>query len=76
MKDGSTTAKEPAKCSIFEILQYTCPPSSKSLDGKPLIRCYPLPRIFKMCPGHPAVEMTTFVDISKDGEVTIPHDFK
>ncbi|KIM85816.1 hypothetical protein PILCRDRAFT_5449 [Piloderma croceum F 1598] len=61
---------EEKKCRIAEIVQYTCD-SEKLSNGQ--IHCFPIPRIFRICPGRPAVEITKLVNIDeKTGEIKIP----
>ncbi|KIM42127.1 hypothetical protein M413DRAFT_26942 [Hebeloma cylindrosporum] len=64
-------------CRIAEILQYTCVvKKSRVINMPPRTVCYPIPRILKLCPGRPAVEITKFVELdAKTGEVEIPAGF-
>ncbi|EFI26782.1 hypothetical protein CC1G_15705 [Coprinopsis cinerea okayama7 len=40
--------------------------------GKPRLQCYQIPRIFRICPNKPAVEVTRFTDIHpRTGEVEL-----
>ncbi|OBZ78297.1 hypothetical protein A0H81_02441 [Grifola frondosa] len=50
------------KCRLAEIVQYSCDAEVTS-EGQPQLRCWPIPRIFRICPGRPAVELTRFVDV-------------
>ncbi|KAI0032595.1 hypothetical protein K488DRAFT_36265, partial [Vararia minispora EC-137] len=62
------------KCRVFEILQYTCPPGEDE-QGRPRFNCYPVPRIFRICEGRGAVEITRVVNLDTgSGEVDIPND--
>ncbi|EGO03535.1 hypothetical protein SERLA73DRAFT_119233 [Serpula lacrymans var. lacrymans S7.3] len=64
----STTSK---KCRIAEMIQYTC--ELEETDGGMRPHCYPLLRIFRMCPDRPACEITKFTNINTNtGEVEIP----
>ncbi|EPS97974.1 hypothetical protein FOMPIDRAFT_1127382 [Fomitopsis schrenkii] len=61
-----------SKCRLAEIVQYKC-----DLDvgeqGEPQVHCWPVPRIFRICAGRPAVELTRFVHMDLNtGEVTLP----
>jgi len=59
------------ECPLVEILQHTCP--SEEVDGVRRYVCYPIPRIFRVCEGKPAVEMTKFVHIDVNtGQVELP----
>ncbi|KAF8882165.1 hypothetical protein CPB84DRAFT_1791089 [Gymnopilus junonius] len=70
METKSTTTKP--KCAIAEILQHTCQLKTTH-DGNPLIQCFPIPRILRICPGQPAVEITKLVNIDmKNGEIEMP----
>ncbi|KAK7451075.1 hypothetical protein VKT23_012751 [Stygiomarasmius scandens] len=42
--------------------------------GTPFIHCFPISRLFRMCPGLPAVEITKTVYVNDDGEITLPKD--
>ncbi|KAF9071857.1 hypothetical protein BDP27DRAFT_1186196, partial [Rhodocollybia butyracea] len=58
-------------CSIQEIVQYSCELEKVGAEGS-VIRCFPLSRLFKMCPGLPAVEVTTVLNIDENGAVENP----
>ncbi|KAF9530049.1 hypothetical protein CPB83DRAFT_741216, partial [Crepidotus variabilis] len=59
-------------CRITEIIQHTCEVRT-DLSGQPSIQCFPIARIFKLCPNLPALEITRFVKLDKEtGEVEIP----
>ncbi|KAF8329385.1 uncharacterized protein EI90DRAFT_2924166 [Cantharellus anzutake] len=63
------TAKERGRCVLAEILQYECSLENK----KSALVCYPIPRVFRMCPGEPAVEMSSFLSLdNQTGSVVIP----
>ncbi|THH29239.1 hypothetical protein EUX98_g4938 [Antrodiella citrinella] len=60
------------KCRLAEIIQYSCK-EEYDADGVPTPRCWPVPRIFRLCPGRPAVEVTRYVNVDmKTGEIDIP----
>ncbi|KDQ60255.1 hypothetical protein JAAARDRAFT_32634 [Jaapia argillacea MUCL 33604] len=60
------------KCRIAEIVQYTCELENQE-SGSPQVHCFPIPRIFRICPGRPAVEITKLVNVNmRTGEVDIP----
>ncbi|EJD05572.1 uncharacterized protein FOMMEDRAFT_79508 [Fomitiporia mediterranea MF3/22] len=73
--ESNTDSKisEESKCQIQEILQYTCEMEPRNHGHTPQIHCYPIPRIFRVCPNRPAVEITrsVFIDPST-GEVVLP----
>ncbi|PCH44964.1 hypothetical protein WOLCODRAFT_77530 [Wolfiporia cocos MD-104 SS10] len=61
-----------AKCRLAEIVQYRCD-AEQTQRGEPQFHCWPIPRIFRICPGRPAVEMTRFIDVDMStGEISIP----
>ncbi|KAH8116143.1 hypothetical protein DFH11DRAFT_1264501 [Phellopilus nigrolimitatus] len=69
--DSSDTKEN--KCQIHEILQHIC--EIKTEKGAPEVHCFPIPRIFRICPNRPAVEITRSVTIdSATGEVILPTD--
>jgi len=77
----STSAASRQKCQILEILQYTCDIKKKAKAADPAsnaraeLRCFPVPRIFRMCPNRPAIEITRYVSIDPaTGEVILPPD--
>ncbi|TDL24561.1 hypothetical protein BD410DRAFT_767062 [Rickenella mellea] len=68
-------SKTPDKCQIYEILQWSCDPAKEieSQSDPNTVQCYPLPRIFRICPGRPAIEITRFVNIDpQSGQAEIP----
>ncbi|KAK0211493.1 hypothetical protein IW262DRAFT_369174 [Armillaria fumosa] len=60
-------------CQIAEIVQYSCKPG-KNKEGKQAVDCLPIVRLFRICAGRPAVEITRVVTISDQGEVIIPRN--
>ncbi|KAJ6486787.1 hypothetical protein C8R45DRAFT_995871 [Mycena sanguinolenta] len=57
-------------CRIVEIPQFTCVPK---YDGGLVVHCVPIPRLFRICPNRPAVEVTRVLNIDlSTGEVEIP----
>lgn len=64
---------ESRKCRILEIVQYSCGTETNQ-RGEIVPHCFPIPRLFKLCPGRPAVEVTTISNISEAGEVEVPDD--
>ncbi|KAI0047697.1 hypothetical protein FA95DRAFT_1454891, partial [Auriscalpium vulgare] len=65
-------AKQLSPCRIAEVLQFSCDLEATH-TGRPQYHCFPIPRLFRICPGRPAVEITRFVDINlSTGEVDIP----
>jgi len=63
---------EVKKCRIAELVQYTCE-LEKLENGRSQVHCFPIPRIFRICSGRPAVEITKLVSIDeKTGEIEIP----
>ncbi|KAF8156712.1 hypothetical protein B0H34DRAFT_750515 [Crassisporium funariophilum] len=74
MKDASDlSSPADSKCRIAEILQYSCELKTESHSGRQISQCFPITRLFKMCPGLSAVEITKLVNIDMaTGEVEIP----
>ncbi|TFK89903.1 hypothetical protein K466DRAFT_485816 [Polyporus arcularius HHB13444] len=62
MSAPSTSSPAREKCRLAEVLQYKCTLEQEA-DGRPTVRCLPVPRIFRICPNRPAVEMTRFIDV-------------
>ncbi|KAI0305135.1 hypothetical protein B0F90DRAFT_1625110 [Multifurca ochricompacta] len=61
-------------CRIAEILQFYCEVQSSGY-GSQQFHCFPIPRIFRLCQGESAIEITRVVKIdTSTGEVNIPHD--
>ncbi|KAJ7770614.1 hypothetical protein B0H16DRAFT_1516076 [Mycena metata] len=61
-----------AKCRIAEIAQYSCVPK-KNRFGQSVIDCVPIPRLFRICPNRPAVEVTRVLNIDlATGYVEMP----
>ncbi|KAF9240479.1 hypothetical protein BU15DRAFT_45785, partial [Melanogaster broomeanus] len=56
----------------FHPVQYSCEPA-KLPSAELRLHCFPILRIFKICPNQPAVEITTSTTIDmKTGEIEIP----
>jgi len=60
-KFTSTTDTRRPKCRIAEIMQYDCD-VEQDVAGRAQVHCWPVPRIFRICPGRPAVEITRYVN--------------
>ncbi|KAF9256596.1 hypothetical protein L218DRAFT_881399 [Marasmius fiardii PR-910] len=73
MASSSSEPHTDSQCFISEIIQYSCD-SVVSPEGQPLIHCFPISRLFRICQGAPAVEITRVVDIDDQGVVSIPKD--
>lgn len=58
-------------CHIAEIVQHSCK-SGRTKEGQPTVDCSPVVRLFRICAGRLAVEITRVVTISDQGEVIIP----
>ncbi|KAL4247476.1 hypothetical protein ABKN59_007945 [Abortiporus biennis] len=71
MSPPAGTENSSEKCRLAEILQYSC---DVEISGTgPQYHCWPIPRIFRICPGRPAVEVTRYVHVNGDtGEVIVP----
>ncbi|KAK0496247.1 hypothetical protein EDD18DRAFT_1074335 [Armillaria luteobubalina] len=62
-------------CQIAELVQYSCKPG-KTKEGTRAVDCLPIVRLFRICAGKPAVEITRVVTISDQGEVIIPRNIE
>ncbi|KJA21556.1 hypothetical protein HYPSUDRAFT_124972, partial [Hypholoma sublateritium FD-334 SS-4] len=63
-------------CRIAEIVQHSCEVVQDS-TGTNIVECFPVLRFFQLCKGHPAVEITKFIEIdANDGGIEIPHGFR
>ncbi|KAF9456870.1 hypothetical protein BDZ94DRAFT_1176770 [Collybia nuda] len=72
MTSVTTVPENPSSgdCQIAEIVQYTC-----EIESNGGMNCFPIPRIFRLCSGRPAVEITRLVNIDMEtGEVEVPAD--
>ncbi|CAL1709059.1 unnamed protein product [Somion occarium] len=59
------------KCRLAEIIQYSC--DEEIVRGNYTYHCWPIVRIFRLCPGRPAVELTRFVNVeSSTGAIEVP----
>ncbi|RDB16072.1 hypothetical protein Hypma_003438 [Hypsizygus marmoreus] len=68
-----STSPTERKCRIAEIVQYTC--DVETSGTKPEVQCFPIPRIFRICPGRPTIEITKLVNVDlATGEVEVPPD--
>ncbi|KAJ6571859.1 hypothetical protein B0H19DRAFT_1131601 [Mycena capillaripes] len=60
------------KCRIAEIMQYSCNPKKNRL-GRYEVHCVPIPRLFRICPDRPAVEVTRVLNVDlTTGHVKLP----
>ncbi|KAI0292897.1 hypothetical protein BC826DRAFT_911193 [Russula brevipes] len=70
----SASAESRRDCQIAEILQYSCEVQTRG-HGFQQFHCFPVPRIFMLCQGQPAVEITRVVKMdTSTGEVDVPRD--
>ncbi|KAI6148340.1 hypothetical protein BKA82DRAFT_4135673 [Pisolithus tinctorius] len=68
---AKTHQDKPDKCYFFEIEQYFCEMEQNQHGVTP--HCFPTPRLFKMCPDRPAVEITNIAKINmQTGEIGMP----
>ncbi|KAG2106862.1 hypothetical protein BD769DRAFT_140130 [Suillus cothurnatus] len=73
-QSDKVTETQRKKCRLLEIVQYTCEPEELS-SGEVRPRCFPIPRIFRICPDRPAVEITKLIKIDlKTGEIEMPDE--
>ncbi|KAH9835142.1 uncharacterized protein C8Q71DRAFT_710295 [Rhodofomes roseus] len=71
---SSDTKAVSSKCRLAEIVQYKCD-IEVGKRSEPQVHCWPVPRIFRICPGRPAVELTRFVEMDMStGEISLPSD--
>jgi len=69
MTKKASNINERGPCRLAEIVQYHCVARENV--------CYPIPRIFRLCPGQAAVEITTVVSMDLEtGDVVIPRDLE
>ena len=57
-------------CTLAELTQFHCQLQQRR------ILCYPVERVFRMCPRRPAVEVTHLVDYDADGKPHLPACFE
>ncbi|KAJ3967940.1 hypothetical protein EV361DRAFT_806437 [Lentinula raphanica] len=62
-------------CQIMEIIQYNCELELSQTEN-PVIRCFPLSRMFRICSGRPGVELTRSLTVNEDGVVELPTNIK
>ncbi|KAG1839741.1 hypothetical protein DFJ58DRAFT_811595 [Suillus subalutaceus] len=73
-ESDKVTETQRKKCRLMEIVQYTCEPEELP-SGEVRPRCFPIPRIFRICPDRPAVELTKLIKIDlKTGEIEMPDE--
>ncbi|GBE87532.1 hypothetical protein BKA93DRAFT_824488 [Sparassis latifolia] len=59
-------------CRLAELVQYKCELEVSNV-GVSQYHCWPIMRIFRICPGRPAVELTRFAEVNADtGEISAP----
>ncbi|EKM56541.1 uncharacterized protein PHACADRAFT_92606 [Phanerochaete carnosa HHB-10118-sp] len=69
---SATTTPETKKCRIAELVQYSCE-REEDASGNSQFHCWPIPRVFRICTGRPAVEITRYVDADvTTGEIKLP----
>ncbi|KAJ7039890.1 hypothetical protein C8F04DRAFT_996362 [Mycena alexandri] len=72
MSEKGVSDDPETKCRIAEIAQYSCVPK-KNRFGQWFVNCVPIPRLFRICPDRPAVEVTRFLKIDlATGYVEMP----
>ncbi|KAI0280392.1 hypothetical protein BGY98DRAFT_914762 [Russula aff. rugulosa BPL654] len=70
----SSSAESSQGCQIAEILQFTCEMQATKHETQ-RFHCFPIPRLFMLCQGQPAVEITRIVKLNPStGEVDVPQD--
>ncbi|KAI9458869.1 hypothetical protein BJY52DRAFT_1267626 [Lactarius psammicola] len=58
-------------CQIAELLQFSCQ-VQVSDHGRQQFHCFPVPRLFRLCQGEPAIEITRVVSTDPStGKVNI-----
>ncbi|SPO40418.1 uncharacterized protein PSFLO_05900 [Pseudozyma flocculosa] len=65
----TTTTTTTDGCRLSEMVQYHC----RKRPNR--IVCTPLDRVFRMCPGRPAVEVTHLVEFDQNGTPFLPDEF-
>ncbi|KAJ7871349.1 hypothetical protein B0H13DRAFT_2060633 [Mycena leptocephala] len=72
MPEKDASADSESKCRIAEITQFSCEPK-KNQWGRPEVHCVPIPRLFRICPDRPAVEVTRVLNVDlTTGHVKVP----
>ncbi|KAJ7138511.1 hypothetical protein C8R43DRAFT_893374 [Mycena crocata] len=72
MAETPRSAEPETKCRIAEITQYSCVPKKNRL-GRSFVHCVPIPRLFRICPDRPMVEVTRVLNIDlTTGYVQMP----
>ncbi|KAI0732614.1 hypothetical protein C8Q72DRAFT_773958 [Fomitopsis betulina] len=73
-QDNPHTKGTRSKCRLAEIVQYKCD-CDIGEQGEPQLHCWPIPRIFRICAGRSAVELTRIVQVDMNtGEVSLPRE--
>ncbi|KAJ7627701.1 hypothetical protein DFH06DRAFT_1339208 [Mycena polygramma] len=58
---------------ITEIMQYSCEPKMNRRGRYEGVHCVPIPRLFRICPDRPAVEVTRVLNVDlTTGYVEMP----
>ncbi|KAN0111694.1 hypothetical protein V8E52_008255 [Russula decolorans] len=70
------SAESSQGCQIAEILQFSCEMQATKHERQQF-HCFPTPRLFMLCRGQPAVEITRIVKLDPStGEVNVPRDVR
>ncbi|KAG8839289.1 hypothetical protein FRC18_011996 [Serendipita sp. 400] len=60
-------------CSLEQLTQYDCDKESFEKNG--IVKCYPIPRVFRVCKDRPAVEVTALLRYKDpSGEPYLPEN--
>ncbi|CAG7847161.1 SubName: Full=Uncharacterized protein {ECO:0000313/EMBL:CCA66734.1} [Serendipita indica DSM 11827] len=61
-------------CVLEQLTMFDCDRDILARTG--IVKCYPIPRVFRVCPNRPAVEVTALLEYKDaSGEPTLPPDY-
>jgi len=65
--------KDRKGCVLQELTMFECDRELAEKAG--IIKCYPIPRVFRVCPERPAIEVTSLAKFDEDtGKASLPED--
>ncbi|KAL9937636.1 hypothetical protein V8E36_003181 [Tilletia maclaganii] len=65
-KKKKSAKKQSKRCTLKEIVQYDC-----EINSAGRTQCFAVRRIFQLCEGRPALEVTHVVDFDEQGEAKL-----
>ncbi|KIM34262.1 hypothetical protein M408DRAFT_19193 [Serendipita vermifera MAFF 305830] len=61
-------------CKLEQLTMFDC--DKETLEKKGIIKCYPIPRVFRVCKNRPAVEVTSLLQYKdSSGDPVLPADY-